>query len=120
IGIMSYDAVGPTWGTAGGEHAPYSQAQADLSLWIGKGVPPGLAERVADRLLALLRADGEAVGGDELGLDPDEVEDAAEVSLEMLERSPGRTFAVEASASERDDHPLSARKAFGTGSGVAE
>jgi len=41
IGIMSYDAVGPTWGTPGGEHAPYSQAQADLSLWIGKGVPPG-------------------------------------------------------------------------------
>lgn len=44
IGIMSYDAVGPTWGTPGGEHAPYSQAEADLRLWIAKGVP---AERLA-------------------------------------------------------------------------
>jgi chitinase len=40
IGIMSYDQVGPTWGTAGGEHSTYAQAQADLALWIGKGVPP--------------------------------------------------------------------------------
>lgn len=39
IGIMSYDAVGATWGTPGGEHAPYAQAEADLRLWLGKGVP---------------------------------------------------------------------------------
>jgi chitinase len=39
IGIMSYDAVGPTWGPAGGELATYAQAQKDLTLWIGKGVP---------------------------------------------------------------------------------
>jgi len=39
IGIMAYDAVGPTWGTPGGEHSPYAQAEADLALWIGKGVP---------------------------------------------------------------------------------
>ncbi len=39
IGIMSYDQVGPTWGTAGGEHSTYAQALADLTLWIGKGVP---------------------------------------------------------------------------------
>ena len=39
IGIMSYDQVGPTWGTPGGEHSSYSQAVADLTLWIGKGVP---------------------------------------------------------------------------------
>jgi GH18 family chitinase len=40
IGIMAYDAVGATWGPAGGEHSPYAQAEADLRLWIGKGVPP--------------------------------------------------------------------------------
>ena len=40
IGIMSYDQVGPTWGIPGGEHSTYSQAQTDLALWIGKGVPP--------------------------------------------------------------------------------
>ena len=39
IGIMSYDAVGPTWGTPGGEHSTYDQAQTDLTLWIRKGVP---------------------------------------------------------------------------------
>jgi GH18 family chitinase len=39
IGIMSYDQVGPTWGPPGGEHSTYAQAQADLALWIGKGVP---------------------------------------------------------------------------------
>jgi GH18 family chitinase len=39
IGVMAYDAVGPTWGPPGGEHSPYSQAEADLRLWIGKGVP---------------------------------------------------------------------------------
>lgn len=39
IGIMSYDQVGPTWGTPGSEHSTYAQARADLALWIGKGVP---------------------------------------------------------------------------------
>ena len=39
IGIMSYDAVGPTWGSPGGEHSTYQQAEADLALWIRKGVP---------------------------------------------------------------------------------
>jgi chitinase len=39
IGIMSYDQVGPTWGTPGGEHSTYAQAVADLSLWIRKGMP---------------------------------------------------------------------------------
>ena len=41
IGIMSYDQVGPTWGTPGDEHSSYPQALADLTLWIRKGVPPG-------------------------------------------------------------------------------
>jgi GH18 family chitinase len=40
VGIMSYDAVGPTWGTPGNEHASYVQAERDLALWLGKGVPP--------------------------------------------------------------------------------
>jgi chitinase len=39
IGIMSYDQVGPTWGTPGGEHSTYAQAETDLALWIRKGVP---------------------------------------------------------------------------------
>ena len=39
IGIMSYDAIGPTWGTPGDEHASNEQAEKDLRLWLGKGVP---------------------------------------------------------------------------------
>jgi chitinase len=39
IGIMSYDAIGPTWGTPGDEHASYELAEKDLRLWLGKGVP---------------------------------------------------------------------------------
>jgi GH18 family chitinase len=41
IGIMSYDAIGPTWGTPGDEHASYTQAEKDLALWLAKGVPAG-------------------------------------------------------------------------------
>ena len=32
IGVMSYDQIGPTWGTPGGEHSTYAQAEADLRL----------------------------------------------------------------------------------------
>jgi GH18 family chitinase len=39
VGIMSYDAIGPSWGEAGSEHSTYAQAERDLRLWIGKGVP---------------------------------------------------------------------------------
>lgn len=39
IGIMSYDAVGRTWGTPGGEHASYDQAENELAMWIKQGVP---------------------------------------------------------------------------------
>lgn len=39
IGVMSYDQVGPTWGTPGAEHSSYEQAEKDLALWLGKGVP---------------------------------------------------------------------------------
>lgn len=39
VGIMSYDAIGPTWGQRGTEHSSLAQAERDLALWIGKGVP---------------------------------------------------------------------------------
>lgn len=39
IGIMSYDAIGPTWGSAGDEHSSFDQAKAHLDYWIAKGVP---------------------------------------------------------------------------------
>ena len=39
VGIMSYDAIGPSWGEPGSEHSTYAQAERDLRLWIGKGVP---------------------------------------------------------------------------------
>ena len=38
IGIMSYDAIGPSWGTAGDEHSSFAQAKAHLDFWIAKGV----------------------------------------------------------------------------------
>jgi GH18 family chitinase len=41
VGIMSYDAIGPTWGEPGSEHSTYEQAERDLRLWISKGVPVG-------------------------------------------------------------------------------
>ena len=39
VGIMSYDAIGPSWGTAGDEHSSFEQARAHLAFWIAKGVP---------------------------------------------------------------------------------
>ena len=39
VNVMSYDAIGPTWGKAGDEHAPLSQAQRDMALWRARGVP---------------------------------------------------------------------------------
>lgn len=39
VSVMSYDAIGPSWGRAGDEHAPYAMAAADLALWRGRGVP---------------------------------------------------------------------------------
>ena len=39
VGIMSYDAIGPSWGAAGSEHAPVEQARKDLQLWLDRGVP---------------------------------------------------------------------------------
>lgn len=39
VSVMSYDAVGPGWGRAGDEHAPYDKAVADVKLWRDRGVP---------------------------------------------------------------------------------
>lgn len=38
VNVMSYDAIGPSWGQAGSEHATLAQAQRDLALWRARGV----------------------------------------------------------------------------------
>ncbi|MEW6992107.1 glycosyl hydrolase family 18 protein [Colwelliaceae bacterium 6441] len=38
INVMSYDAIGPTWGKPGVEHATIEQAKRDLLLWQKRGV----------------------------------------------------------------------------------
>jgi GH18 family chitinase len=81
IGIMSYDAIGPTWGTPGDEHASYAQAEADLRLWLGKGVPAaklalglpfygrGFGQYRPNWTLAEIKAEmgGDAMRGDVVG-----------------------------------------------------
>lgn len=39
VNIMSYDAIGPSWGEAGAEHSHYDMAVRDLDLWLARGVP---------------------------------------------------------------------------------
>lgn len=39
VNVMSYDAIGPSWGKAGDEHAPMAQAERDMGLWRARGVP---------------------------------------------------------------------------------
>ena len=39
VNIMSYDAIGPSWGPAGAEHSPIDTSQRDLALWRARGVP---------------------------------------------------------------------------------
>lgn len=39
VQVMAYDMIGPTWGTPGDEHSPYTQAERDLALWRSLGVP---------------------------------------------------------------------------------
>jgi GH18 family chitinase len=39
VTVMSYDAIGPSWGQAGSEHSTYAQAKRDLELWLARGVP---------------------------------------------------------------------------------
>lgn len=38
VSLMSYDAIGPTWGNAGVEHATFEQAQRDIKLWLDRGL----------------------------------------------------------------------------------
>jgi chitinase len=38
VNVMSYDAIGPSWGPAGAEHAPLAMAERDLKLWRERGV----------------------------------------------------------------------------------
>ena len=38
VNIMSYDAIGPSWGEAGAEHSSYAMAVRDLDLWLARGV----------------------------------------------------------------------------------
>ncbi|MFL9839964.1 glycosyl hydrolase family 18 protein [Sphingomonas sp. ST-64] len=40
VNVMSYDAIGPSWGPAGAEHAPLAMARRDLALWLERGVAP--------------------------------------------------------------------------------
>ncbi len=39
VNVMSYDAIGPSWGPAGAEHSTYAMAERDLNLWRARGVP---------------------------------------------------------------------------------
>ena len=38
VNIMSYDAIGPSWGSPGAEHSNLSMAARDLDLWLARGV----------------------------------------------------------------------------------
>lgn len=40
IHIMSYDAIGTSWGKPGSEHSPYAMAERDIDLWLKRGVAP--------------------------------------------------------------------------------
>ncbi len=39
VNIMSYDAIGPSWGRAGSEHSTIEQAQRHLETWTLRGLP---------------------------------------------------------------------------------
>jgi chitinase len=38
VSLMSYDAIGPTWGQAGVEHATIEQSRRDITLWLERGL----------------------------------------------------------------------------------
>lgn len=40
VNVMSYDAIGPSWGQAGAEHSSLAMARRDLDLWLARGVAP--------------------------------------------------------------------------------
>lgn len=39
VTLMAYDALGPSWGTVGDEHAPYAMAQSHMATWKASGLP---------------------------------------------------------------------------------
>ncbi len=41
VNIMSYDAIGPSWGTPGDEHATLDMARHDIAVWQARGVKKG-------------------------------------------------------------------------------
>lgn len=57
VNVMSYDAIGPSWGPAGAEHSSYDMAARDLDLWIARGV-------ARDRLVLGLPFYGYGFGGE--------------------------------------------------------
>lgn len=57
INVMSYDAIGPSWGQAGSEHSTLSMAERDLDLWLARGVAP-------DRLILGVPFYGYGFGGE--------------------------------------------------------
>ena len=57
VNIMSYDAIGPSWGQAGTEHSSYAMAARDLDLWLARGVAP-------DRLVLGVPFYGYGFGGE--------------------------------------------------------
>lgn len=57
VNIMSYDAIGPSWGQAGAEHSAYAMAQRDLELWLARGV-------ASDRLVLGVPFYGYGFGGE--------------------------------------------------------
>lgn len=38
VNVMSYDAIGPSWGQSGDEHSTLAMAKRDLDLWLKRGV----------------------------------------------------------------------------------
>ena len=38
VNVMSYDAIGPSWGVAGSEHSSYEQSLAHIETWRGRGL----------------------------------------------------------------------------------
>ncbi len=38
VNVMSYDAIGPSWGVAGSEHATYDQSLAHIATWRERGL----------------------------------------------------------------------------------
>ncbi|ALV04537.1 carbohydrate-binding protein [Roseateles depolymerans] len=39
VTLMSYDAVGPSWGSVGTEHSSYAMAQSHIATWQARGLP---------------------------------------------------------------------------------